>query len=359
MPKKSQMLSAPSKSLRYLGVSIKLAIAVGLAWALYQQLFVAHDFKALVATFVKTLHHAPLRYLLFILALVPVNLMLEAKKFQLFLNASTQRNSKKMLIFSALKQVLAGLTVGVFTPNRVGEYAGRLTNTHPGERKSIIAATLLGGVAQWIPLLYGGIVGLLLFDTIGIQEIQTELVQLVLVSLLGIAFFILYFHFNSLASFVSSLIEKYTAGFKDKEGWFWRKLTYFEKYVLKATSLQVAEGYVRAQVLIISTFRYGIYLLQLVLALKFVGLDAGWGSLFAGCAILFLAQTFLPLPAVVQALARTELALLLWASFAPNPLSIAVASMLIFVLNLGLPSLVGLVIILRSNVDQTLGIDPV
>lgn len=348
---------------RYLGLVIKLLVTIGLIWALYRQLFVAHDFDILASTFVKTIHDAPLHYLVLLIVFVPINLFLEAWKFNLLVNSSAQLDEtiqvRKLSIRESFRRILAGLSIGIFTPNRVGEYAGRLTNAKPGERKTVIAATFLGGIAQWIPLLYGGLMGLFLLGVPEVKELQAEELKIFLVALLGLGFLVVYFQFEKILKLVGGFLERVNYSSKSSRGWFSRKRDSLLSKISSLTNLQVSSVSTRVTVLLIASLRYCIYLLQLVLALKFVGLDVSWGSLFAGSAALFLAQTFLPLPAVVQALARTELALLLWASFSPNPLSIAVGSMLIFVLNLGLPALIGLFIILRSNVNQTLGVEPV
>jgi len=109
--------------------------------------------------------------------------------------------------------------------------------------------------------------------------------------------------------------------------------------------------------ILIACIRYIVYLIQLSLAFVFFGLTAGMNVVILGSGVLLFAQTFVPLPAFVQALARVELALLVWVAYKPNELSLASASFLIFVLNLGFPALLGLVEILKSDVDKTLGIN--
>jgi len=72
---------------------------------------------------------APIWMLVVIAALVPLNLMLEAMKFRLLLPRESRPSR-----FQALRRVCAGLSVGLFTPNRVGEYLGRLAGTDARHR---------------------------------------------------------------------------------------------------------------------------------------------------------------------------------------------------------------------------------
>jgi len=133
------------------GLVIKLVISLGLCVGLYYQLFVQHDILSLWQTLLGRISVAPLWMLRCVVLLVPLNLLLEALKFRLLLPARMRPPRLK-----TVRRICAGLSVGLFTPNRIGEYLGRLTGTTADQRIATIAANLLGGMAQWIALLSGG-----------------------------------------------------------------------------------------------------------------------------------------------------------------------------------------------------------
>ncbi len=71
--------------------------------------------------------------------------MLESKKWQIILHAI----HKKVSFFQAVKSVITGLSAGVITPNRIGEYAGRsMVGNNRHERTEIFLASLLSSAVQ-------------------------------------------------------------------------------------------------------------------------------------------------------------------------------------------------------------------
>lgn len=330
---------------------LKIATAVLLAGALYYQLFVAHSFGELYAEFLARLAVAPAWMPIAIAALVPLNIGLEAYKFARLLPPS-----RRPTLWEATARVCAGLTVGLFTPNRVGEYLGRLTYAYPGERAATVVATLLGGAAQWLPLLWGGAAAALCWPLLTEAGAPIESLRVATAGILGLLLLAGFFRLRPLVTQLGRAL-----------GWITRRLPsprLREQLEVVRTRI-LSLGHAAAArprdlrlAFAISGFRYAVYLTQLALAFGYFGLSAPPTVAVAGTAAILLAQTFIPLPAVLQALARIELARLLWGGYAPNEVGLATASVLIFVLNLGLPALVGLVVIARSDVAKTFGPDP-
>ena len=323
---------------------------MGLCLALYYQLFVHNDVTELWQSMSYRIKVAPSWMLFLVVALVPFNLLLEAMKFRLLLPVEMRPS-----ILLALKRVCAGLSVGLFTPNRVGEYIGRLTGTTANQRIATVAATFLGGIAQWIPLLGGGVICAIGYSQYGNLNFATTLTN-VAAGLICVGLLVLFRFLPRVVQTIehlwSSFRQNLTLGTRFKR--FFVQVS-FTLRGIRRLALDRPEDVRLA--LLIACGRYLIYLTQLSLAFMFFGLNAGLEIAVLGVGLLLFAQTFVPLPAFVQALARVELALLLWAAYAPNELGLASASFLIFVLNLGIPALIGLVEILKSDVDKTLGIN--
>jgi len=332
------------------GLLIKLLISIALCIGLYYQLFVHNNVVELWQSMLSRIGLAPLWMPLTVVALLPFNLILEAMKFRLLLPAALRPS-----ISQALRRVCAGLSVGLFTPNRVGEYIGRLTGTTADERISTVAATFLGGIAQWIPLLGGGVLCAIGYNQYGQLKIASQQTNIA-AAVICLALLMLF----SFLPAVVKYVERFWSSFRQNLSPGPRIHRFFVQvsYTLRGIRRLAMDrpGDVRLA-LLIACARYLIYLIQLSLAFVFFGLEAGLEIAILGSGLLLFAQTFVPLPAFVQALARVELALLLWAAYEPNELGLASASFLIFVLNLGMPALLGLVVILRSDVDKTLGIN--
>lgn len=67
---------------------------------------------------------------------------------------------KKIAIQEASKQVLAALTAGIFTPNGVGEYAGKALYFDKNQTKTIVFLNLVCNGVQMILTVFFGVLGL-------------------------------------------------------------------------------------------------------------------------------------------------------------------------------------------------------
>jgi len=84
-----------------------------------------------------------------------INWGIEARKWQLLVK-SLQRIS----YFVAFKAVLSGVTLSLNTPNRIGEYGGRILYVKEGNRIKAISLSIAGSMSQLIITLLMGCTGL-------------------------------------------------------------------------------------------------------------------------------------------------------------------------------------------------------
>src|SRR5690349_19743709 len=84
------------------------------------------------------------RWMLFsVFALMLVNWGVEARKWQVLL-----RPLERMSWLRAYKAIFAGLAFAVNTPNRVGEYGGRIIYVSESKRLKAISLTVVGSMSQ-------------------------------------------------------------------------------------------------------------------------------------------------------------------------------------------------------------------
>ncbi len=264
------------------------------------------------------------RFLLPTCLLVPVNLWLEARKWQLL-----QRPVHAMGGRMALWGVLAGTTLAVLTPGRIGEFGGRAMVAEDGTESVAVVSTAIGGMAQWLAMLAGGIPGLLVY---GLDRgyLSTAVVWPSVV--IGMLLF-------------SGLCWAYF-----KLGWIVGLLLRWEfrwpVFRLASASLRrliplLRDSRYRLRVLWLSFLRYATYTVQYVLLLAFVGIWPGWRAAFSGVTSIFLIQSGLPLPPVMGLMARGEMAILAWEPYGAAPVAILAATFMLFLLNLGIPAVLG------------------
>ena len=125
---------------------------------LYNSIFAAPDtaaaWRALLATSLRGAGRGPV---LWALALVPLNWGLEAWKWH-----RLARHLEPVTFGRSLRAVLVGLTLGFATPNRVGDYAGRILELK-SRRVSALGAVFLGRYCQLVATVLAGVAGLLYF----------------------------------------------------------------------------------------------------------------------------------------------------------------------------------------------------
>ncbi|MBO7227782.1 MAG: flippase-like domain-containing protein [Bacteroidales bacterium] len=92
--------------------------------------------------------------------LLPLNWFLESIKWKVILS-----NLEKISTFTAFKSVLSGITVGFFTPNRIGEYPGRVVYISNKNKVPSIALGFVGSLAQTLVILICGLPSAFIFFT--------------------------------------------------------------------------------------------------------------------------------------------------------------------------------------------------
>ncbi|WP_158728398.1 MULTISPECIES: lysylphosphatidylglycerol synthase domain-containing protein [unclassified Flavobacterium] len=152
------MISIPHKTKQFLVLLIKLLIVAGAFYFIYNQL--AHndklDWQKFIVLFQK---NQSITGIAFLLLLSVLNRFFEILKWQ-----NLVAFIHKITLGEATKQVLGALTAGLFTPNGVGEYAGKALFFEKKETKKIIFLNLICNGIQMILTVIFGLFGLLYFN---------------------------------------------------------------------------------------------------------------------------------------------------------------------------------------------------
>jgi len=95
--------------------------------------------------------------ILFLLTFSVVNRYLEILKWQNLVSTL-----KPITVGAATKQVLGALTAGIFTPNGLGEYAGKALYFEKGQAKTVVFLNLICNGIQLLLTIFFGTLGLLI-----------------------------------------------------------------------------------------------------------------------------------------------------------------------------------------------------
>jgi len=150
-------LTAGNKKL--ISYSIKAAILVLTAYFIYHQVLKKGPD---IARFEELLRHIGSRQVTIVMSLVfllmLINWLLEAMKWQYL-----TRNLERISFWKSIECVFCGLTWAIFTPNRLGEYGGRVMFLAPRKRVYGAFAMTIGQFGQNVITNVMGTIGILWF----------------------------------------------------------------------------------------------------------------------------------------------------------------------------------------------------
>ena len=306
-----------------------------LAYVLYYQVLAKDNIQDLYLVFVEQLTIQNAIWMVLAVMLMPINWFLETLKWKILV-----QNFDDISLWQAYKAVFAGVTFSIFTPNRVGEYGGRILLIKPENNWKAIIATLVGSFSQLLILLSMGLMGLVYFS---FQFLAIDPFVIQGIGLLGVALIclMLFCFFN--VNLIIPLAKKIPFA------------NYLKKFV---KDIQVLRNYSSKElgpVLIFAFLRYSVYSLQYFLILKFFGLEIALLPGLAAIATIFLLQTSFPLPPLMGLLIRGEVALFVFSFFSENDLAILASTFSLWIINLIIPALIGTLFVMNVNWLKSLG----
>lgn len=133
------------------------------------------------------------------------NWLIEAKKWQYL----AKKAIPEYTLRTSLQTVLCGITLGLFTPNRVGEYGARLFYVENEHKANLLVLSFIDRFAQlWVTVLFG-VVFLFVYTTHFLQE-HTTIILLMCMLLLVFHISLVVFR-NKIISFIISrrMLKKY------------------------------------------------------------------------------------------------------------------------------------------------------
>ena len=134
---------------------IKIGIVVFALFFLYQQLTSKSSVEELNVDYI--LLQLQQNYLVIglVILMMFLNWFLESLKWR-FLISKIERISIKR----SIRAVFSGITVSAFTPNRVGEYGGRVFCLEKADRIQGVLITVIGSMAQLVTTIVFGLIGI-------------------------------------------------------------------------------------------------------------------------------------------------------------------------------------------------------
>ena len=304
--------------------TIGISLFLWIAYTLYNQIIHQPNLQNTIHDLFVEWNTSKILFLSIVFILMIFNWTIEAQKWRLLLVGT-----EKFSLWKSLQSVLTGVAVSVITPNRIGEYMGRILYLRNVHKIQGITVTIIGSFAQLIITGFLGLIGVAYY-ILNVQNFSW-LTILFIASLLFFTF-LTYLFFN-----LHKLLD-WTKGIK-----FFRKLRIYLEIVKRFNQRQLIK------ILLISTGRYLVYTLQFILLLKFFLVDINNVILLCTVWLIFWIMAILPTIAIAEIGIRGETALFFLAPLSTNHLGIVSSTFMLWFINLIIPSLIGCLFVYKMK----------
>jgi len=322
---------------RILNFTAKVVLVLLFIFIIYKQVFDRDNVNSLIDELWVSIEKRPF-FIVLVVLLMLVNLGLESLKWKVLVS-----KFEKTTFLNSFKTILVGVTTGIVTPAKLGEYFGRMLLLDSKNNWKAIWATFISSIAQNIATILFGIFGLTYFLR-RFYDIESTIIDVSFYLGLTLVVVLLFLYYNI------------DLGLRIIRRLGLRKFA--DKIMSKDDSIkQFANSSILNKVLIFSMLRYLVFALQYYLLLVFFGVEGDVTAVFAAITVVYLIQTSIPLPPITNIFARGEIAILVFSHFTGNEIMILSSTFSLWIINLLIPATIGMFIIFKINVVKSLGYD--
>lgn len=266
-------------------------------------------------------HTGPAWLLVLALVLLPINLGLEVRKWHL-LAGMAQPLSKG----EALRSYLAGIAFSLITPNRIGEYPGRLMYLNRKSTFRLINVSILGSFAQLMALFVFGSAGLLYFALATDHWWTWPALTGCLLMTIGVS--VVYLRLETWLP----RLERYPK---------------LRKWIVYGKLLGRFSGRQQAKVFGLSLLRFAVFTAQYLILLYWMNVQMPVAEGFLTASLFFWIMAVIPSIALAELGLRGQLGIWLFGRFSTNAIGILAATAGLWIVNLMIPALIGSILLLR------------
>lgn len=320
-------MNSKAKIIKFTEIMVKIVIVLLGVWILYKKLFHNQNITQLwtdIKTSVITTNNIILTSLA--LLLVPVNIYLEGIKWKFQLKPIENISNWKSFL-----SIFTGITAGMFFPNRMGNFLGRIFMLEKGDRIKAAMVTIVGGMGQMIATVSIGLIASIFFVKKHLA-LLTIAVILIIVTLL-----IMYFNIQFLKYFQFLIPKKHKE--KTKE--------YFEIFSLYNKDELF-------KILAISFLRYFLYTFQFVLLIWAFNVPLTYFKAMIPISLTYILMMVIPFITITEIAVRGSVSIFVFEKwFIINNISdsylimVFSASSLLWIFNIAIPSIIGLFLTYR------------
>jgi hypothetical protein len=226
---------------------------------------------------------------------------------------------------TAVKGVLSGVTVGVFSPNRIGEFIGRILALSPERRVKASLLAFVNGLSQTMATVTFGVGGMIfLLSRIGEQALGI-LPTLIFQVVLFLFFLTTLFLYLRIELFSTILL----------------KIKFLKKYKRHLDVFSEIPSAMLHQLYLLSLFRFSTFLAQYLIVFYLLLESTDWWAIGGASALTLFSTTLVPFLPVPEILLRESMALSYFQLFDVDLAMVTYAVLFVWTINVAIPALIG------------------
>jgi uncharacterized membrane protein YbhN (UPF0104 family) len=312
---------------RNIGLFIKVLIALVALWFIYREVQLKDQDTDLSFGISFLLQTAQLPFLLGLIGLMLLNWVLEAAKWRLLVS-----HIEKISFWKSLKAIFSGITIAIFTPNRVGEYGGRIFHLKTADRIDAVLLTIVGSYAQLVVTLVTGITATFFFlpQYVGLGPLTSFQYGLIGILMAGLCLLMIVLFLNT--RLLTTIIN-------------WLPIP--KKHAHYANVFQYHNSATLWRIFLASLGRYAIFTLQFYILLKIFNVDISYANAMMMISMTYFVMTAIPTFAITELGVRGSVSVYFIGMLSDNAASIFTASSMLWLINLAVPALIGVIFIFQ------------
>lgn len=311
-----------------------VVLFIWLTYAIYRQIQHQQNLPAAILQLKETLMERGILLLLLVTFMMLVNWGLEARKWQLLVRPLEDVSFRR-----AFGAIMSGVSLSINTPNRIGEYGGRILYLKNRNKLKAIAATIVGSISQLIITLLFGLIGMVYyinnFQLIKLDQYFApnvwENILLGLLVVICTLVIILYFRLQLIVAVF------------DKVRWLRKGKVYIN--IISRYSPRQLET-----LLILSTIRYLVFSAQYLILLYALGVTFVWWQGLLMVSVIYLVMAMVPTIAIAELGLRGQVSIYFLGLLSMNTAGIIAATVALWLVNLILPAVIGAVLLLGVKI---------
>lgn len=311
-----------AKIIKFTELTVKIAIVLLGIFVLYKKLVVNQNvseiFKEIKTTFT---NNNQFMLMLTAVLLVPLNIYLEGIKWKLQIKPIENISNWKSFL-----SIFTGISAGMFFPNRMGNFLGRIFMLEKGDRIKASLTTLVGGMAQMIATVSIGLIAALFF-------LKKNYILICVVFFIVISLLILMYFNIHLLKYIQFIIPK---RFKEKTEEYFKVFSLYNKTEL-------------LKILILSLVRYFLYTFQFVLLIWSFDIPLNYLNAMIPISLTYLMMMIVPFITITEIAVRGSVSILIFEKWmimneinTSFGMMVFSASSLLWIFNIAIPALIGL-----------------